>query len=235
VTLQSYADEQARETRRTLLDVETRAHAALKATAAHARPDGDPVAASRDAAARIAPVIVAARQAARRAGGQRMQDEVTATARGQRIVLAHDDHKRTAAADRLAAERASRDYGDAMLRVAMRDLDGGAPLSGELDRTLEGISVDQAGIAFNDERRRLERAAKREHGDTQWFPLLFKMWDATLDRRTCPRCSGLDNKKRPWGVDFAGHLETPAHKRCRCVTVYVGSPLYMGRESDNSA
>src|SRR5512147_797372 len=102
------ATQQANSTHAALIDIEAKAHAALRATAEQGGSFTDPIVASREMGARIAPVIIAARGAARRVGAQRMQDEVNATSRGQRIILAHDDHKAVLASDRLAAERASR-------------------------------------------------------------------------------------------------------------------------------
>lgn len=229
------ATKEANATRAALLDIEAKAHAALKATASQPHSFTDPIVASREIGARVMPVILAAKGAARRVGAQRMQSEVEATARGQRVTLVHDEHKVTAAADRLAAERASREYSDALLREAQRIIDAADRaqayvLVSATDRALESISVNEVASAFSDERRRLEKAAKREHGGTNWFPLMVKMWDATLDRRVCVRCERLHGKVRPWGVDFAGHSEPPVHARCRCVVVFVGSPIFLGRK-----
>lgn len=230
------AIQQAHATHAALLDIEGKAHAALRATAAQPHSFTDPIVASREMGARVMPVILAAKSAARRVGAQRMQSEVEATTRGHRIVLTHDEHKTTQAADRLAAERASREYSDALLREAQRILHDAeraqaSALVSATDRALESISVNEVSSAFSDERRRLERATRREHGSTNWFPALLKMYDATLDRRTCPRCEKLHGKIRPWGVDFAGHAEPPLHARCRCVVVHIASPIFMGRKA----
>ena len=163
-----------------------------------------------------------------------MQAEVNATSRGPHVALAHYDPRVTMDADRLAAERASREYSDAILREAQGIIDASkraqaSSLVSATDRALESIATNEVASAFSDERRRLERVAKREYDGMNWFPALLKMYDATLDRRTCPRCAKLDGKIRPWGVDFAGHAEPPLHTRCRCVIVYVASPLFMGR------
>jgi len=228
------ATQQAKATHAALLDIEAKAHAALRATASQPHSFDDPIVASREIGARVMPVILAAKGAARRVGAQRMQSEVDATARGQRVALAHDEHKITAGADRLAAERASRTYSDALLREAQRILDAAdraqaSTIVSATDRALDEIARNEVASAFSDERRRLERAAKREHAGTNWFPAMLKMWDATLDRKTCPRCERLDGKIRPWGVDFSGHAEPPVHGRCRCVCIFVASPLFLGR------
>lgn len=227
------ATKEARATHAALLDIEAKAHAALKATASQPHSFTDPIVASREIGARVMPVILAAKGAARRVGAQRMQSEVEATARGQRITLTHDEHKTTAAADRLAAERASRTYSDALLREAQRIIDASdraqaSALVSATDRALDEIARNEVASAFSDERRRLERAAKREYDGTDWFPLMVKMWDATMDH-TCPRCARLDGKIRPWGINFPGSLEPQVHKRCQCVIIFVASPLFLGR------
>lgn len=228
------AEAAAKTTRAALIDIESRAHAALKATASESRSFTDPIVASREIAARIAPVVLTARQAARRVGGQRMQDEVDVAARGRRVHVGHGDQRTVDAADRLAAERASREYGDAIIIEAQRVLDDAARASASglvsaTDRALESIAVNEVSHAFNDERRRIERQLAREHRDTNWLPAIVKTWDATLDRRTCPRCAQLDGKVRPLGIAFPGKAETPMHRKCRCLTIIVASALYMGR------
>jgi len=230
----SVATQQAKATHAALLDIETKAHAALKATASQPHSFDDPIVASREIGARVMPVVLSARVAARRVGRQRMQAEVNATSNGVHVPLAHYDSRATMDADRLHAERASRTYSDAILREAQGIIEASkraqaSSLVSATDRALDEIARNEVASAFSDERRRLERAAKREYDGTNWFPAMLKMYDATLDRRTCPRCAKLDGKLRPWGIDFAGHAEPPLHARCRCVVVYIASPLFMGR------
>lgn len=229
----SVATQQAKATHAALLDIEAKAHAALRATAAQPHSFTDPIVASREIGARVMPVVLSARVAARRVGGQRMQAEVNATSRGAHVALAHYDPRVTMDADRLHAERASRTYSDALLREAQRIIDAAdraqaSVLVSATDRALDEIARNEVASAFSDERRRLERAAKREYDGTNWFPLMVKMWDATMDH-TCPRCVRLNGKIRPWGIDFPGGLEPQVHKRCQCVIIFVASPLFMGR------
>lgn len=45
-----------------------------------------------------------------------------------------------------------------------------------------------------------------------------KVWDATLDRRVCRKCSVLHRETVLWEQTFPGGLDyPPAHPRCRCV------------------
>lgn len=227
------ATQQAKATHAALLDIEAKAHAALKATAAQPHSFTDPIVASREIGARVMPVVLSARVAARRIGGQRMQAEVNATSSGHHVALAHYDPRATMDADRLAAERASRAYSDAILReaqaiIAASDRVQASSIVSATDRALDEIARNAVASAFSDERRRLERAAKREYDGTNWFPLMVKMWDATMDH-TCPRCVRLNGKFRPWGIDFPGGLEPQVHRRCQCVIIYIASPLFMGR------
>ncbi len=227
-------------TRRALLDVEARAHHALVVSVGDRGSFKDPIVASREMGARVAPMVLAARGVARRVAGQRMQDEINVGIHdgGPRIHLEHNEHAKAHAADRLAAERASREYSDALIREAMKVLDDAdsataGQLVGATDAALESIATNEVATAFSDERRRIERATKKQYDGTNWFPAMLKIWDATLDRATCNRCRDLDGKARPWGIDFAGGLTTPAHRKCRCIECYVFSPLYLGRKESH--
>jgi hypothetical protein len=45
-------------------------------------------------------------------------------------------------------------------------------------------------------------------------------WDATLDRRACPICKGLDRRVAKIGGQFkGGYHSPPAHPQCRCLVV----------------
>lgn len=54
---------------------------------------------------------------------------------------------------------------------------------------------------------------------SDWVVGIVKVWNATLDRQTCPICESLDGKLRPFGAAFDGHADPPEHANCRC---YVG-------------
>ncbi len=75
---------------------------------------------------------------------------------------------------------------------------------------LEVIAATESASAFNDEHHR--QTEKHAAG----FPFLLKYWDATLDERACPKCSGLDGGTRPWGIDFEGGAVPAVHPSCRC-------------------
>jgi hypothetical protein len=51
-------------------------------------------------------------------------------------------------------------------------------------------------------------------------PVIAVVWDATLDRRVCEACKGVEGAIRPLGATFDGQAEPPLHPRCRCVAAY---------------
>lgn len=57
-------------------------------------------------------------------------------------------------------------------------------------------------------------------------PFVGKLWDARLDKRTCPVCRDLDGTIRPIGIAFP-RKEVPGktHFGCRCLQVLVFAPV----------
>lgn len=103
------------------------------------------------------------------------------------------------------------------------------------DYALDSLAASHTAQTFHGERRRVEREVKERYAGTRWLPAMLKQWDATLDVRTCKLCRALDGKWRPWGFDFPGGANVPRHARCRCMTVYVFSPLFLGRREAETA
>ncbi len=95
---------------------------------------------------------------------------------------------------------------------------------------LERIVQTEGFRAYNNERLAVERALLRANPkgiatsaagiparrDANWVPAIVVSWDATLDRRTCPQCAGMDRKLRLLGMAFEGGPTPPLHPRCRC-------------------
>lgn len=219
-----------RATQEALLDVESKALSALRATASQRASFRDPLTAAREQAARVTPIVTLIRQAARRTAASRMQIEVT----GFKALGAPDIELprllAPAAADALAAERATQAYYDALLQDAQRILANAEHAAKTADKRLEAIAATEVPDAFNDERIRIEKATRQRYDGTDWFPYMTKQWDALLD--ACPKCKKLDGKSRVWGFEFAGGLEPGrAHRRCRCTSMYVFAPLYAGRSA----
>lgn len=213
------------ETARTLLSVEALALQVLRGSLPPTA--GDPVALAYSTTAALVPVLLTIRQAARNKGLERFLAEVEAG--GARISL--PPLPSTDIADRLAAERAARSYSDALLRqaqdwMAEHDAAQSNPvLVADADR-LEAIAATEVSNAFNDERTRAEVAIAEVGREETWFPFFVKVWDATLDSRTCKLCSSLDGTKRAWGQNFRGGREPGrVHRNCRCVCTYHVIPI----------
>lgn len=103
------------------------------------------------------------------------------------------------------------------------------------DYAIDSLAATETVTAFHDERAQVERIVVERYEGTNWLPAMLKLWDATLDVATCRRCRALDDSFRPWGFDFAGGALTPLHNRCRCATVLIFSPLYLGRRKAAAA
>ena len=83
---------------------------------------------------------------------------------------------------------------------------------GMLDRRLATIGVTENAGAFNQQRRDAMRifAARLD---------TYEIWDATLDKRTCDHCAGLDGIRALVGVGFPGGVVPGiVHPRCRCTS-----------------
>ncbi len=91
---------------------------------------------------------------------------------------------------------------------------------------LESIAATEVSSAFNDERTRIEVAVADMGRDEEWLPFFVKVWDATLDGRTCKVCDRLHGTKRGWGQNFAGGREPGrVHRFCRCVAQFHAIPI----------
>lgn len=86
----------------------------------------------------------------------------------------------------------------------------------EVQPYLELVSRTEVAAAFNAEResvlRRTVEFTKRARGHL----MLFKVWDAEMDERTCQVCDGMHGTVVRVDEDFS--IPMPAHPRCRCMT-----------------
>ncbi len=57
--------------------------------------------------------------------------------------------------------------------------------------------------------------------------VLFKEWNADLDRRTCPICEGAHGTIRPVGVSFPEGEPGAVHPRCRCMEFWFSLALLL--------
>lgn len=143
--------------------------------------------------------------------------------------------------DAAASRRHADEFATGFMNSATRLLaqDGGERRSASLSVPARHIATLAATVTaepFNDERRLVERETADRYAGTSWLPAIVKIWDATLDVRTCDICLRMNGQVRPWGISFADPLSrserVPAsvHRRCRCVPVNVFTVLYMGRD-----
>lgn len=100
---------------------------------------------------------------------------------------------------------------------------------------IEEKAATQTAEAFADERVRAEKRMVTRYAGTNWLPAMVKLWDATIDRRTCATCREMDNQFRVLGFDFSGgRVPALVHRKCRCVQVLIFSPIYMGRREESA-
>lgn len=101
---------------------------------------------------------------------------------------------------------------------------------------IEEKAATQTAEAFSDERARAEQRMATRYAGSDWLPALVKLWDATIDRKTCATCREMDGQFRAFGFDFTGGRK-PAlvHRKCRCVQVLIFSPIYLGRREKDAA
>lgn len=85
----------------------------------------------------------------------------------------------------------------------------------------ETIAITEATEAMNAERI---ATAQRELGPGYD---LFEIWDAELDKRTCPTCWNLNGTRVRASEGFPGGLRPAAvHGRCRCSSSFEVVPLH---------
>jgi hypothetical protein len=215
-----------KDTAQTLLHVERVGLAVLKGAVAQVGP-GDPIVTARRSHDVVAATVLDIRRAARAQGAIRFAAEVAAA--GMSLPIPNLDPPTDA--DRLAAERAARGYSDAILKQAQEwmtehDAAQADPVLQAEAAKLETIAATETSSAFSDERTRVEKFLAEENKETSWWPFLVKVWDATLDKRTCPVCRKMHHEKRGWGTDWpSGKEPGKVHPNCRCLVNYHAIPI----------
>jgi SPP1 gp7 family putative phage head morphogenesis protein len=112
--------------------------------------------------------------------------------------IAAQDAARAVTVARSIGERASK-----LLRGGASAIEARAAIKPALER----VAATESAEAFSDGRRTGAAAASS-------VTRIFKVWDAVLDKRTCPRCAGMDGVIVGLGEAF--DLDQPAHPFCRC-------------------
>ncbi len=153
--------------------------------------------------------VVLARQEARQRGVARLEAEATSAGVDIRI----------ASGERLAALGLARDwergtflgrsYANRWLRKA-RELEDARAASAATRGSLDRIAVSESSEAFSSGR---DAAIEAEPATVVE---ILKVWDATLDRRTCPVCSDADGTIVGLSESFPAGEPGAVHALCRC-------------------
>lgn len=93
---------------------------------------------------------------------------------------------------------------------------------GKLSASARSV-VDEA---WSDERNRMSIATARAQKEANIVPFVGTLWDARMDKRTCPRCWDLDGTIRPIGIRFPnGAIPGKTHFSCRCNGALIFAPV----------
>lgn len=93
---------------------------------------------------------------------------------------------------------------------------------GKLSASARSIVED----AWADERERIATATAKAQKDADVLPFVGTVWDARMDRRTCPRCWDLNGTIRPLGIPFPGRqVPGKTHVGCRCFGGLIFAPV----------
>jgi len=100
---------------------------------------------------------------------------------------------------------------------------------------LELIGITESAESFNDERDQLitRIAEPQERRAASVVP--FKIWDATMDKRTCPVCSRAHHTVVPYWMSFPDGRPGGTHARCRCYEGLILLPIWFDYEVDQAA
>ncbi|MGK3981323.1 hypothetical protein WMF38_57530 [Sorangium sp. So ce118] len=225
----------------------TIARVALGATAGFLRGIGDAVSTAHRLEMALTPALDGARRGGREASMVGLRGEY-AVARSEAIrfgfdalsmplsIEAGNGHGDLGAASVAAKEIA--DLYQKRATTALERTEGGS-VSARSALPVYAIAekaATQTAEAFADERIRAEQRLVHRHAGTNWLPALVKLWDATIDRKTCATCREMDGQFRVLGFDFSGGRK-PAfvHRKCRCAQVLIFSPIYLGRDEKSVA
>lgn len=173
--------------------------------------------------------IATVRADARAAGSDRLRREL-AMATGEPIDVASslspiDSARADVASQSLSAALASG------LLVAVQRTSRGADLRREVALAFDALGpriartvATENATAFGAARDEGMGWVAETRADRAWVPLLYKRWDATLDRKTCKVCKDLDGD-----VKFIGASWDPrpgeVHPHCRCFAALAMLPV----------
>jgi len=99
---------------------------------------------------------------------------------------------------------------------------------------LRMIGATEASEAMTDERDNIIRLVGEAQSKSGSL-MLFKVWDATLDRNTCPRCEKTNGTVVPFFMNFPLGRPGGVHALCRCYEGTILLPFWFSRESEIAA
>jgi hypothetical protein len=105
----------------------------------------------------------------------------------------------------------------------------------QLGSRLDLIGITESAESFNDERDIIitRLAPPEERRAASVIP--FKIWDATMDKRTCQVCSRAHHTVVPFWMSFPDGRPGGAHPRCRCYEGLIVLPIWFDYEVDQAA
>lgn len=211
---------------RTLLAIESLAIAVV-ADATKSLPK-DPEEASDELRSRLSSSFVSARTAARVQGANRLRAEYEivlrhARSKGYRTFslsigtrpVSSDVEEAGKWADHIAKLVGKRSS-ESDVRSAI------ARSKGKLSSAARAVVDD----AWSDERNRALRSTAVRQKEANIVPFVGTIWDARMDKATCPRCWDLDGTIRPIGIAFpGGAVPGKIHFSCRCFGGVIFAPM----------
>lgn len=185
----------------------------------------------------MAAAILAARQDARAAAAEQVDDEIAMVsgAIGEQIAPAPPPDNRQE--DVINAETAAATYSSAWTALALFALTKWARSGGRggsiqaaivkvtttIEYRLKRLVATEAARARNDEHKERWRGIVKAHPrSVSWRRVAFRRWDARLDRKVCSMCRAHDSEECPIDGAFSqGHEPGEVHPHCRCIATVV--------------
>lgn len=172
----------------------------------------------------IAKVVAIGQASTRRRSRAALKRELTVALGGEVELaesLARDDTRRALHVAQRIAERFQRSLSG--------KLEAGSPYRRaaraavkETHPYVDVIARTESAAAFNAERDEVLRRSVDMIQRSRGKLLLFKTWDADLDKRTCSVCEGLHGTTVAINESFP--IAMPAHPNCRCMTTVIMMP-----------
>lgn len=125
--------------------------------------------------------------------------------------------------DWLRADGISRSYSARWLRSA-EETSSATKANAATQGSLGRIAVTESSQAFNESRLALLDDIRRAP-DVATVTELMRVWDATLDRATCPVCEDADGTIVGLNESFPDGEPSGVHPNCRCTFTLIGVTL----------